>query len=158
MNKTIILLASISFENQWLSLAPNNANTRRAVMTKEVIATAKKPGSPLSPGIRAGEYIFVSGQIGHVDDEGRELSGIEVQAKQCLENMKSVLDAAGASLGDVIKVTVFLTSPDDFDKMNEVYRHYFPIDQPARSTIITGLVRPSMLVEMECVAYHPKPL
>lgn len=125
-------------------------------MTKEVITVAKKPRSPLSPGIRAGDYIFVSGQIGGADDEGKEIIGIEGQTRQCLENIKKVLEAAGASLDDVAKVTVFLTNPDNFVRMNEVYQNYFPIDYPARSVTITGLVRPGLLIEIECIAYHPQ--
>jgi 2-iminobutanoate/2-iminopropanoate deaminase len=124
-------------------------------MAKEVITVPTKPKSPLSPGIKAGDYIFVSGQVGTVDDKGREVKGIEAQTRQCLENMKLVLETAGSSLSDVVKVTVFLVTVDDFAKMNEVYQSYFPKDYPARSTVITGLVRPSMLVEIECVAYHP---
>ena len=60
-------------------------------------------------------------------------------------------------MGDVVKVAVFLANVNDFAKMNEVYRSYFPKDRPVRSTIITGLVRPDMLIEMECIAYHPQP-
>ena len=124
-------------------------------MAKEVITIPTRPKTPYSPGIRAGDYIFVSGQVGLVDKQGKELKGIEAQARQCLENMKEVIETAGASLSDVVKVTVFLTKADDFAKMNEVYRSYFPKDPPARSTISTNLVRPNMEIEMECIAYRP---
>ena len=126
-------------------------------MTKEVVTVPNrpKPKSPLSPAIKAGDYTFVSGQVGAVDDKGGEVKGIEAQTKQCLENMKQVLEAACLSLSDVVKVTVFLVNVVDFAKMNEVYQSYFPEDCPARSTAIVGLARPSMLVEMECIAYKP---
>ena len=124
-------------------------------MVKKAITVPGAPKLPFSPAIRAGDYIFVSGQLGLTDVQGRELKGIEAQTKQCLENMKGVLTAAGSSLGDVVKVTVFLRSEKDFAKMNEVYQSYFTKDQPARSTIITGLVLPNMLIEMECIAYSP---
>jgi len=123
-------------------------------MTKEAIMIPNRPKTPYSPGIKAGDYIFVSGQIGLVDDKGRELKGIEAQARQCLENVKQVLEAAGSSLSDVVKVTVFLVKADDFDKMNEVYQSYFTKDLPARSTVIAGLARPAMEVEIECIAYR----
>ena len=124
-------------------------------MAKEVITVPNRPKTPYSPGIKAGDYIFVSGQVGLVDDKGRELKGVEAQARQCLENVKQVLEAAGSSLSDVVKVTVFLAKADDFDKMNEVYQSYFTKDLPARSTAITGLAKPAMEVEIECIAYHP---
>ncbi len=122
---------------------------------KKTITIPDTPKRPYSPAVRAGDYIFVSGQIGSVDSEGKEVRGIEGQTRQCIENVKRVLAAAGSSLDDVIKVTVFLGNVDDFIKMNEVYQNYFPQDPPARSTAVTGLVMPNMLVEIECVAYSP---
>ena len=124
-------------------------------MAKEVVIVPNRPKTPYSPGIKAGDYIFVSGQVGLVDDKGRELKGIEAQARQCLENVKQVLEAAGSSLSDVVKVTVFLVKADDFDKMNKVYQSYFTKDLPARSTVIAGLARSTMEIEIECIAYHP---
>jgi 2-iminobutanoate/2-iminopropanoate deaminase len=124
-------------------------------MVKKVITLPDAPKFPFSSAIRAGDYIFVSGQVGHTDAQGREITGVETQVRQCLENMKRVLAAAGLSLDDVVKVTVFLRNEKDFAKMNEVYQSYFTKDRPARSTVIAGLVLPSMLIEMECIAYSP---
>ncbi len=124
-------------------------------MKKEVITVPDAPQLPFSPAIRAGDYIFVSGQVGFVDAGGGEVKGIEAQTKLCLENMKRVLAAAGSSLDAVIKVTVFLRNEKDFSAMNKVYQGYFGDDKPARSTVITGLALPSMLVEIECIAYAP---
>lgn len=126
-------------------------------MAKQVIIVPTAlPGVPFSPGMKAGDYIFVSGQIGHVDREGNKVEGVEAQTRQTLENMKRVLEAAGASLSDVVKTTVFLVKADDFAKMNEVYKSYFTKDYPARSTVIVAaLVRPEVLIEIECVAYRP---
>lgn len=126
-------------------------------MAKEVITVPSAlAGVPISPGIKAGDYIFTSGQIGSVDDQGREVKGIEAQTKQTLENVKKILEAAGSSLSDVVKATVFLVNVADFAKMNQVYQSYFQKDYPARSTVIVAaLVRPEMLVEIECVAYRP---
>jgi len=122
-------------------------------MAKKVITIPGAPKLPFSPAIRAGDYIFVSGQAGFVDAKGNEIKGVEAQVRLCLENMKRVLVAAGAPLDDVVKVTVFLRNEEDFAKMNEVYQGYFPEDKPARSTVIAGLALPTMLVEMECIAY-----
>ena len=124
-------------------------------MVKEVIAVSNAPKLPFSPAIRAGDYIFVSGQAGFVDAQGRKVETIEAQTRQCLENMKQILEAAASSLNDVVKVTIFLGNVNDFAKMNEVYQSYFTKDLPARSTVVTGLVNPNMLIEMECVAYCP---
>ena len=122
-------------------------------MGKEVINLPDMPEQPYSPAVRAGDYLFVSGQIGSVDAEEREVKGIAAQTRRCLEKVKQVLAAGGASLGDVVKVTVFLRSEADFTVMNEVYQSYFPEDKPARSTVIVGLPRPELLVEIECIAY-----
>ena len=126
-------------------------------MAKQVISVPTSlPGIPFSPGMKAGDYIFVSGQVGHVDEKGNAVSGIEAQTRQVLENMKRVLETGGASLSNVVKTTVFLVKADDFSKMNEVYKTYFVKDFPARSTvIIAALARPEILVEIEGVAYHP---
>ena len=125
-------------------------------MTKKVINVPNAPKLPFSPAIRAGDFIFVSGQGGFVDAEGKEVKGIDAQTRQCLENIKNVLKAANATLDDVVKVTIFLRNVDDFPKMNETYQAYFPQDYPARSTAVTGLVVPTMLVEIECMAYAPQ--
>ena len=123
-------------------------------MTKKVISIPGAPKLPLSPAISAGDFIFVSGQGGHKDAEGKEAKGIETQTKVCLEKVKRVLTAAGASMDDVVKATIFLRNAEDFTKMNEVYQGFFPDDKPARSTVLTGLVLPEMLVEIECIAYR----
>jgi 2-iminobutanoate/2-iminopropanoate deaminase len=129
------------------------------IMGKKIITVPNAPKYPFSPAVRAGDYIFVSGQGGFLDAKGREVKGIEGQTRQCLENVKEVLRAADSSLNDVIKVTIFLRDVDHYEKMNEMYQSYLPEDYPARSTIVTSLVMPKMLVEMECIAYSPlKPL
>lgn len=124
--------------------------------SKQVINVPNAPKFPFSPAIRAGDYIFVSGQGGFQDSNtGEPIEGIEAQTRECLENMKQVLEIAGSSLTDVVKITVFLRDVGDFAKMNGVYQGYFAKDEPARSTAITGLVMPNMRIEMECVAYSP---
>jgi len=124
-------------------------------MAKKIITVPGALKLPFSPAIRAGDYIFVSGQVGFVDAKGKEVKGIKAQTRQCLENMKEVLQAAGSSLDEVVKVTVFLRNEEDFATMNDVYQSHFVKDRPARSTIIAGLAYPSMLIELECIAYSP---
>ena len=128
-------------------------------MAKQIINVPNAPNLPFSPAIRAGDYIFVSGQGGFENPKtGEAIKDIEAQTRQCLENMKQVLQAAGSSLDDAVKVTVFLNNVADYAKMNKVYRSYFPNAQPARSTAGTGLVISGMLIEMECIAYCPRPI
>jgi 2-iminobutanoate/2-iminopropanoate deaminase len=124
-------------------------------MIKKVITLPDAPKLPFSSAIRAGDYTFVSGQIGHTDAQGREVKGIEAQVRQCLENMKRVLAAADSSLDEVVKVTIFLRQEGDFAKMNEIYQGYFTKDRPARSTVIADLALPSILIEIDCIAYSP---
>jgi 2-iminobutanoate/2-iminopropanoate deaminase len=124
-------------------------------MKKEIVTVTGAPPLPFSPAVKAGGFIFVSGQLGIVDAAGKPLAGIEAQTGQCLENMKRVLEAAGASLDDVVKVTVFLRREEDFAAMNRVYQSYFAVDKPARSTVIAGLVMPEMLIEIDCIAASP---
>ena len=122
-------------------------------MARRVISVPNAPNMPFSPAIRTDQYVFVSGQAGFYDPKtGKEIKGIEAQTKQALENMKEVLEAAGSSLRDVVKVTVFLGNSDHFTKMNEIYATYFSKDYPARSTVIAGLALPQMLIEIECIA------
>ncbi len=121
-------------------------------MDKKYISIPGAPKMPLSPAVKAGNFIFVSGQNGSRDAEGNEVRGIEAQTRTCLENVKRVLAAAGASMDDAVKVTVFIRDAGDFARMNEVYQGFFPKDKPARSTVVTGLVLPEMLVEIECIA------
>lgn len=123
-------------------------------MTKEAISVPwALPGIPYSAGMKTGEFIFVSGQVGATDSNGQPVEGVKAQTEQVMERIKGVLEAAGASLDDVVKVTVFLTRAPDFAGMNEVYAGYFPTSPPARSTVVVAaLARPEMLVEIECIA------
>ena len=126
-------------------------------MGKKVITTRHPPKAPYSAGIETEQFIFTAGTVGYEDpDTGAEIKGIEAQTRRCLENIKEILDNAGSSLSDVISATVYLSNRDDFPKMNEVYKTYFPEEPPARATIITGLVSTKMLVEIQCIAIHHK--
>ena len=126
-------------------------------MSKEVIRTeeAPIPRGPYSQAIRAGQYVFVAGQ-GPFEPKTSKMveGGIEEQTRQTLENVKSILSAAGLSLEDVVKVSVFLKDAKDFPKMNEVYRTYFTAEQPARTTVEADMVVDGMLVEVDAIAHE----
>ena len=124
-------------------------------MTRTVVGTLT-PGLPLSPAIISGDFIFCSGQLG-INSE-RRLAGEDVTAQtvQALDNLSAVLAEAGASLADVVKVTAFLTRPEDAAAYNAVYQRYFPEAPPARSTVISGLLLPGAVVEIEAIAAKPQ--
>ena len=122
-------------------------------MAKQVIITPHPAKFHYSKGIKTEQFIFSAGVVGHQNlDTGEEIKGIEAQTRQCLETIKEILEAAGSSLSNIVSATVYLRNPDDFLKMDETYKTYFPKDPPARTTIVTGLVLPSMLVEIQCIA------
>lgn len=132
-------------------------------MSKQVIKMSGSPPGPkgmlrpYSAAIRAGDFIFVSGfHGGGMNREtGEKYDTIEAQTRQCLEKIKHALEAGGASLDDVVKATVFIHSSADFEKMNQAYNEYFPHEPPVRSAVVTQFVRPGMLIQIDCVAYHP---
>jgi len=123
---------------------------------KKIIKTDKAPAAigPYSQGYRAGDFIFVSGQ-GPLDPQTGKVRGdtIEEQTRQTLENIEAILQAGGAGMGDVVKVTVILTDLANFRQMNEVYNTFFPDPAPARITYGGGLAIPNMLVEIDAIAY-----
>ncbi len=114
--------------------------------------------TPLTPGIKAGGFIFVSGQTGRTVVNGQSVlgNGITEQTTFCMENIKRVLEAGGSSMGNVVKCTVYLTNIAEFQAMNDVYRQYFTaggMDPPARTTVeVSSLANPSLIVEIEAVA------
>ena len=113
---------------------------------------------PYSAAVRAGDFIFVSGFHGGGSnpDTGARYDTIETQTTQCLEKIKHALEAGGATLEDVVKCTVFLAREADLEKMNKAYAAYFSSDPPARSCVVTGFIRPSMMIQIDCIAYRPK--
>ena len=113
-----------------------------------------KPRGPYSPFVRAGDFIFVSGQ-GPTDPATGQYSkgGIQEQTRIVLENMRRVLESAGAAPTDVVKCSVFLSSGKDFDAMNEVYAAFFGEHRPARTTVEAKFHSSEMLIEIDCIAY-----
>lgn len=108
---------------------------------------------PLSWGIETDDIVFVSGQAAFDLETGEIVGdGIREETVQTLENIETVLKAAGGSLDDVVKTTVFLTDIDDFDDMNDVYREYFDEPYPSRSAIGVADLAADIVVEIEAVA------
>lgn len=124
---------------------------RKAIRSPET----PRPRGPYSPAILADGFIFVAGQ-GPVNPKTNELElgDIRSETRRTLENIRAILELAGSSLRDVVRVGVFLADIKDFDAMNEVYREFFPEDPPARTTV--GAHLPRIKVEIDCVALAGK--
>jgi 2-iminobutanoate/2-iminopropanoate deaminase len=123
-------------------------------MSRKVISTDRAPAAigPYSQAVKSGNLIFVSGQVPVNPQTGEITGGTKEQTRQVLENLDAVLLAAGASLAQVMKTTVFLKNLDDFTVMNEVYKEYFPQEPPARSTVEVSRIPRGSLVEIEAIA------
>jgi 2-iminobutanoate/2-iminopropanoate deaminase len=122
-------------------------------MHREAVA-GSVPLAPYSPGIVAeGRFVFVAGQVAAKDGVAVE-GGIEEQTRATLDNLMSILRAAGSGPEHVVRCGVFLTDLANFPAMNEVYASYFPDPKPARTTVQAGLAG-SYLVEIDCVALVP---
>ena len=113
------------------------------------------PRGPYSPAVRAGDFLFVSGQ-GPVDPDTNEFSygDIQHETRIVLENIKRILEGCGATMADVVKCSVFLANGGDFEAMNAVYSEYFGDAKPARTTVEAKFANPRMKVEIDCIAYR----
>lgn len=122
-------------------------------MKKQAIRTerAPVPTGPFNQAIRIGNMVFTSGQAGRNRETGK-MGDIRDQARRCIGNIATILETAGASLADVVKVTVFLKHAQDWKAFNEEYVKLFPEPLPARSSAIVTLKSDDMLCEMECIA------
>jgi len=122
---------------------------RKAIRTEG----APSPIGPYEQAVAAGSLVFLSGQIGFDPATGKMVEGgVEEQTRQVLENMKAVLEAAGASLASVVRVGVYLADMADFQKMNAVYSEYMSEAKPARSAIAVKALPAGALVEMDAIA------
>jgi 2-iminobutanoate/2-iminopropanoate deaminase len=122
--------------------------------TKEAVTTEKaKAIGPYSLGMKAGHFVFCSGQLGLDMQSGNLVEGgVEAETRQALVNLTNILEAAGSSLERVVKTTVFLRDMNDFARMNEIYAEFFQASPPARSTFqVAGLPR-AAAVEIEAIA------
>ena len=126
-------------------------------MTKEAVRTEAAPapfqGAPYSQAIKANGLVFVSGQLSLLPGEKNLLEGdIQAQTQQAFSNLRAILEAAGSSLDQLVKTTVFLQNLDDFAGMNEVYASHVGPTPPARSTVEVAKLPSGALVEIEAIA------
>ena len=124
-------------------------------MGKKIIGGMNSQGLPFSRAVRAGDFVFVSGQVAF-DNEGNLVKGgIEEQTRQTFHNIKAVLQEAGCSLKDVVKVNVWLDDAGNFSRFNAAYAEFFLNDAPARSTVQSRLMIDAM-IEVDCISYKPE--
>lgn len=122
---------------------------------REIVSTKKAPAAvgPYSQGVRVGDFVFTAGQVPLDPETGRLVEGgIEEQTRQVMQNLSQVLEAAGSSLADVVKTTIFVTDIGDFATVNQVYGSFFAADPPARSTVQVAALPLGARVEIETVA------
>ena len=126
-------------------------------MSKEAVRTEAAPapyqGAPYSQAIKAGGFVFVSGQLG-LEPGAKEMveGGITPQTEQVFANLRAILEEAGSSLGNLVKTTVYLQQLDDFAAMNEVYKKHVGDIPPARATVEVAKLPSGSLVEIEAIA------
>ena len=126
--------------------------------TRRVIRPEKSAdiGLPFSPGILAGNTLYVAGHLGRDPVTGQLVpGGIEAEARQSLANIREVLLAAGMDFGDVTSVTVYITDFKEFERFNALYREYFPADQPARATVQVAALNGGARIELQMIAVKP---
>ena len=125
---------------------------------KLVVSTDKAPAAigPYSQAIRAGDFLYVSGQIPVDPATGNVPAEISAQARQSLENLKAIVTEAGYSLADVVKTTIFAADIANFAAINEVYAEYFSKDAPARSFVAVKDLPKGVGLEIEAVAWRRK--
>jgi 2-iminobutanoate/2-iminopropanoate deaminase len=123
---------------------------RNSILTSRAAA----PKGAYSQAVRAGDLVFISGQL-PLDNDGSLIGAgdIREQTRAALQNITAILEEAGSSLRQVVKTTVFLTNLDDFAGMNDVYSATFAEPYPARSTVEIGRLPVGMLIEIECIAF-----
>ena len=122
---------------------------------KEIISTGNAPAAigPYSQAVRAGNLLFISGQVPLDPASGQPVEAtIQAQAARSLENVKAILAQAGAGMENVVKTTVFLKDMEDFAEMNRIYQTFFPENCPARSAVQAARLPKDVLVEIEAIA------
>ncbi len=123
--------------------------------SKEIVKTNKAPDAigPYSQAIKINKMVYLSGQIA-IDPKTQQFidGDIETQTKRVLDNLKAVVNAAGGSLGSVVKTTIYITDINDFPKVNEIYASYFSSGKPARSTVCVARLPKDAKIEIDAIA------
>lgn len=123
-------------------------------MTRQAISTTGAPAAigPYSQAIATGKFVFCSGQLGLDPATGELVEGVEAQTDRALRNLAAVLDAAGLTMADIVKTTIFLADIADFAAVNAVYARHMPDPPPARSTFAVGALPKGGRIEIEAIA------
>lgn len=125
-------------------------------MSRETISTPGAPAAigPYAQAVRAGQFLFLSGQIPLDPATGQVVAGdVSVQTERVLDNLAAVLDAGGASFASVVRTTIFLADMNDFAAVNEVYGRRFPANPPARATVQVARLPRDVRVEIDAIAF-----
>jgi reactive intermediate/imine deaminase len=128
-------------------------DTKKTIIGKPLIINGRQLS--LSRAVRAGDFVFLTGQVPMQDGQVMTNGNIEEQTRACLDSIHETLIEAGCSLQDIVKSMVWLKSRDDFPGFDSVYAEYFPEGPPARSALVSDFLV-DIRVEIECVAYHPQ--
>ena len=124
---------------------------------KPIVPPGLSANPAFSPGVQVGDLLYVSGQVAQ-DGEGNTvgIGDAGVQTRQIMSRIQTIVEAAGATMQDVVKITTFIVNIDDYPAFSQVRSETFPADPPASSTVVVaGLVRPEFLVEVEAVVRVP---
>lgn len=123
-------------------------------MTRQTINAKNAPAAvgPYVHAVKAGETLYTSGQLGLIPETGELPEGVEAQARQALDNLKAVVEAAGLTLANVVKTTVFLADINDFAAINAIYAEYFTGEAPVRSCVQVAALPKAALFEIEAIA------
>ena len=125
-------------------------------MSEKIVPLGKRnPNLPFHPGVRAGDFIFVSGQVAKDENGNMCVGNIEEETRWTLESISRILKLDGADLADVVKVTVFLADARNFGRYNKVFSEYFPDGRVSRTTVEARAVI-ECKIEMDAVAYKPR--
>jgi 2-iminobutanoate/2-iminopropanoate deaminase len=125
-------------------------------MTKTAISTKAAPAAigPYSQAIRAGSWLFVSGQIPLIPETGQTVAGgIAIQTRQVMENIRTILAEAGLTMNAICKCTIYLTDLNDFAEVNEVYGSFFADPAPARATVAVAALPKAVHIEIDATAF-----
>lgn len=128
-------------------------DTKKTIIGKPLIINGRQLS--LSRAVRAGDFVFLTGQVPMQDGQVMTNGNIEEQTRACLDSIHETLIEAGCSLQDIVKSMVWLKSREDFPGFDSVYAEYFPEGPPARSALVSDFLV-DIRVEIECVAYHPQ--
>ena len=124
---------------------------KRAFMTEQ----APKPVGPYSQVVQVGQFLFLAGQIPLTPENTMREGDVQTQARQVLNNLKAVLEKAGATMDHIVKTTIFLQDLNDFDAVNKTYAEYFQQPYPARSTVEAAKLPKGAKLEIDAIAYLP---